>query len=65
MLGWQENTLNILILEFYEEFDNLVNSFILQVCDKAFVTALPPPCNNLAHNTRLCQGVTRCIVATL
>ena len=35
MLYWQESTLKIHILELYDKFDNVV-------------TALPPPCNNLA-----------------
>ena len=41
MLGWQESTLKIHILELYDEFDNLCYSFIIQGCDEAFVTALP------------------------
>ena len=43
MPGCQESTLNLHIVELYDEFDNLIIR-----SDKAFVTALPPPCNNHA-----------------
>ena len=55
MIDWQESTLKIHILELYDEFDNLVTVFIIQGCDKAFVTALSLPCTTLPQfqNTRL------------
>ena len=74
MLGWQESTLKIHILELYDAFDNLVTvaSFKIQGCDKVHcgnrVTMFVQPCDNLVttlrqfQNTRLSQG---CIVATL
>ena len=76
MLGWQESTLKIHILELYDVFDNLVTvttvSKYVQGCDKVhcgnLVTTLPPPCHNLATVSkykvvpRLSQG---CIVTTL
>ena len=61
VLGWQQSTQKIHILEFYDEFDSLHNN---KCCDKAFVTALPPPCNNLAIVSKY-KVVPRYIVATL
>ena len=51
MLYWQESTLKIHILELYDEFDNVV-------------TALLPPCNNLATVSKYKVG-PRSIVVTL
>ena len=71
MLGWQESTLKIHILELYDAFDNLVTVATVskyKVVTRYIVTTLPPPCHNLATVSkykvvpRLSQG---CIVATL
>ena len=55
VLGWQESTLKIHILELYDAFDNLVyscHSFKMHGCDKVhcgnLVTMFVQPCDNLA-----------------
>ena len=44
MLGWQESTLKIHILELYDAFDNLV-TVATHSCDK--VGTLWQPCDNV------------------
>ena len=46
MLGWQESTLKIHILELYDAFDNLVT--VATVSKYKVVTMFVQPCDNLA-----------------
>ena len=48
MLGWQESTLKIHILELYDAFDNLVTVATVSKYKVVTRTTLPPPCHNLA-----------------
>ena len=59
MLGWQEKHTKNTHLELYDEFDNLVTYKI--------VTALPPPCNNLAtvSKYKVVTSMKKKIVTTL